>query len=72
MVWSYVLGVLPAMSGTFTSYTRFASCAFPMFIALGWFLAPRDRRYLRFGAVMIFAALHIVLVWRHVNFRWAG
>ncbi|MCD6319089.1 MAG: hypothetical protein J7M03_00240, partial [Candidatus Desulfofervidaceae bacterium] len=29
LVWAYVLGILPAMSGTFTSYIRFASCAFP-------------------------------------------
>jgi hypothetical protein len=29
-IWAWVLGVMPAMSGTFTSFTRFASCAFPM------------------------------------------
>ena len=41
LVWAYWLGILPAMSGTFTSYTRYASCAFPMFIALGVFLAAK-------------------------------
>ena len=95
LVWTYVLGILPAMSGTFTSFTRFASCAFPMFIALGVFLsaeggvrsaesAPaarcltRDvwpwhlRASLRWLLLAVFVALHVVLVWRFVNFRWAG
>ena len=71
-VWAVVLGVVPAMSGTFTSYTRFASCAFPMFIALALFLGKPDRRYLRWGTLLVFAMLHLVLLWRFVNFRWAG
>jgi hypothetical protein len=72
IVWVYVLGILPAMSGTFTSYTRFASCVFPMFIALGVFLARPDRQLFRWAMVAIFAPLHAVLLWRFVNFRWAG
>ncbi len=72
LVWAYVLGILPAMSGTFTSYTRFAACVFPMFIALGVFLARREWRWLRYGLLVVFLLLHIVLVWRFVNFRWAG
>ncbi len=72
LVWAYSLGVLPAMSGTFTSFTRFASCAFPMFIALGVFLGRPERRFLSRATVVIFATLHAVLLWRFVNFRWAG
>jgi hypothetical protein len=71
-VWAWVLGVMPAMSGTFTSFTRFASCAFPMFIALGVFLGRRQWRWLRWGLLAVFEVLHLVLVWRFVNFRWAG
>jgi len=72
LVWTYMLGVLPAMSGTFTSYTRFASCAFPVFIALGVMLSRREWRWGRYALLAVFAALHVVLVWRFVNFRWAG
>ena len=95
LVWTYMLGLLPAMSGTFTSFTRFASCAFPLFIALGVFLsaecgvrsaasapaarcATRDARpspcrvSLRWLLLAVFVTLHVVLVWRFVNFRWAG
>jgi hypothetical protein len=71
-VWAWVLGVIPAMSGTFSSFTRFASCAFPMFIALGEFLGRRQWRWLRWGLLAVFVVLHLVLVWRFVNFRWAG
>jgi hypothetical protein len=71
-VWAWVLGVMPAMSSTFTSFTRFASCAFPMFIALGEFLGRRQWRWLRWGLLAVFGVLHLALVWRFVNFRWAG
>ncbi|MBM3882811.1 MAG: hypothetical protein FJ387_24325 [Verrucomicrobia bacterium] len=79
LVWIYVLGVLPAMSGTFTSFTRFASCAFPVFIALGVVFKPEQggagwsiRACLRWVVVLVFVVLHGLLVWRFVNFRWAG
>jgi hypothetical protein len=72
LVWAYLLGILPAMSGTFTSFTRFASCAFPMFIALGVFLGRREWRWPRYALLTVFVTLHLVLVWRFVNFRWAG
>jgi hypothetical protein len=71
-VWTLVLGVVPAMSGTFTSFTRFASCVLPMFIALAVLLSKPERRWLRFTTVTVFAGLHVVLLWRFVNFRWAG
>ena len=72
LVWIYVLGILPAMSGTFTSFTRFASCAFPMFIALGAGLCASGWRLPRYALLAVFICLHLVLVWRFVNFRWAG
>ena len=72
LIWAYVLGILPAMSGTFTSYIRFASCAFPLFIVLGMVLSRREWRVLRYALLVIFVALHVVLLWRFVNFRWAG
>jgi hypothetical protein len=72
MVWTYVLGVIPAMSGTFTSYVRYHSCVFPFFIALAVWLLARRAAWPRWAVLGIFAAGHAVLVWRFVNFRWAG
>ena len=71
-VWDYILGILPAMSGVFTSYTRFASCCFPLFIGMAIWVATAKRgtgKWLFFAA---FGILHGVLLWRCVNFRWAG
>jgi len=72
LIWTYILGILPAMSGTFTSFTRFASCVFPMFIALGVIFGKPERSVARWSLLLVFGLLHIVLLWRFVNFRWAG
>jgi hypothetical protein len=70
--WTVMLAWVPAMSGTFTSFIRFASCAFPLFIALGVLLSRPERRAARYSLLAIFAILQAVLVWRYVNCRWAG
>ncbi len=71
-LWALALGVFPAVSGTFCSFTRFASMVFPVFIAMAVWLATRDRRLLRWLVLTAFVALHLVLVWRFLNYRWAG
>ena len=70
--WTLVLAWVPAMSGTFTSFTRYASCAFPLFIALGAVLSRPDRRAARFSLFGVFVIVHALLVWRYVNGGWAG
>ncbi|MCL5743776.1 MAG: hypothetical protein M1541_07590, partial [Acidobacteria bacterium] len=72
VVWTYVLGILPAMSGTFTSFTRFESCAFPLFIALAAFFTGLKRKWPLVLFIILSATLHAVLLWRFVNHRWAG
>ena len=72
VVWTYVLGILPAMSGMFTSFTRFGSTTFPMFIALSVWLGDRSRWRLRYGLLVVFGVLHALVAWRYVTFRWAG
>jgi hypothetical protein len=71
-IWAFFLGVVPAVSGGFTSFTRFASVVFPMFIAMAVFLDKPEMRWLRWLTLIVFAALHMILVWRFVNFKWAG
>lgn len=71
-IWTVVLGVVPAMSAGFISFTRYASVGFPMFIALGVVFSDRRWRWVRDTVLTVFALLHAVLVWRLVNFRWAG
>lgn len=72
--WVLILGVVPAMSGTFTSFIRFESVVFPIFMAMGAWSAGSvgGWRGLAVGFASGLAALHIVLVWRFVNHGWAG
>jgi hypothetical protein len=72
LVWTCVLGLVPAMSGTFVSFTRYMSCAFPVFVTLGVVLGKPEWRWSRYFLLAVFSALHVTLVWRFVNFRWAG
>jgi hypothetical protein len=72
LIWTYVLGILPAMSGTFTSFTRYASTVFPMFIALAVFFTSLKYKWPLVLFIILSVTLHVVLLWRFVNFRWAG
>jgi hypothetical protein len=72
LIWMIVLGVVPAMSGTFICFTRYACVVFPFFIALAVFLIKSQMRLLRWTTLTLFAVLHVVLVWQFVNFRWVG
>ena len=71
-VWALVLGVVPAMSGMFTSFTRFASMAFPVYVALAVWLANPGRRHLRLVVLTSLVAMHFFLLWRFIFFQWAG
>jgi hypothetical protein len=71
-IWAFFLGIVPAASGGFTSFTRFACVVFPLFIALGVWLSKPEMRWLRWVLLTIFVTLHLILVWRFVNYRWAG
>ena len=72
VVWTYVLGILPAMSGTFVSYTRFGSVAFPLFLAIAWLVNDLKVRWVWLVLLVLFGSVHVVLLWRFVNYRWAG
>jgi len=73
-VWAIVLGVVPAMSGHFTSFIRFESTVFPLFVALAaWFNSKgRMRSVLWLLTLATSVALHLTLLWRFVYFQWAG
>lgn len=71
-VWTYALGILPAMSGTFVSFIRFESIVFPLFIALAVFFSERKNRWPAIAFLGLSSLLHLALLWRFVNFRWAG
>jgi hypothetical protein len=75
-LWTLLSGIVPAMSGTFVSYTRFASVVFPLFIAVASIL-KESRSEIHYkawsmGTILLFGVVQIALLWRFVNYRWAG
>ncbi len=72
MLWTYILGILPAMSGTFVSFTRFESTVFPLFLALAVSCADPSKRWRRIRLFTVCVFFHLVLLWRFLNFNWAG
>lgn len=71
-VWTVMLGVLPAMISHFVSFTRYVQMAFPAFVAMEFLLKEARLWIWRWLLVGVLAAVHIVLLVRHINFRWAG
>ncbi|HEY0551071.1 MAG TPA: hypothetical protein VGF13_15810 [Verrucomicrobiae bacterium] len=70
--WAVSLGILPAMTGTFASATRFVTLAFPMFIAFAVLFRDPQRRMARVVILTAFVGVHSWMLFRHMNFRWAG
>lgn len=71
-LWAVALGVLPAMSGGFTSFTRYGSVVIPMFWVWGEGLARAGGVGWKGWVVAGLACMQAVLLWRHVNYAWAG
>jgi len=67
-----VLCIFPAMIATYISYVRYLAVAFPVF--LGWALMfdSLRSRYSLLTIYLVLIGLHAVLLWRHINFLWAG
>ena len=84
--WVYIFGILPAMSGSFTSFLRFESTVFPIAIALAALVTGRmgfggalvanprvvQRWALGMTIVVAFFLAHVFFCWRVVNDRWVG
>lgn len=84
--WVYIFGVLPAMSGSFTSFLRFESTVFPIAIVLAAHVTGRlgsvgvvganpritQRWAMGITIVIVFFLAHVFFCWRIANDRWVG
>ncbi|MEN9677071.1 MAG: hypothetical protein RIS76_2967 [Verrucomicrobiota bacterium] len=70
--WAYILGILPAMSGSFTSYLRFSGMAFPVFLIWSAPATTRSFRILRWVGLVVLGFLHLHLIRNFVLGHWAG
>ncbi len=71
-VWTIMLGLIPALSGTFASFVRFEALVFPLFIALGEMSTREEMTGRRWVCLSVFGLLHATLSWRFLNYYWAG
>jgi len=71
-LWLMVLTFLPALSGDLASFTRFCGVSFPVFVGLGVYFSSRPAKRLFLVCCGICGCLHLVLLWRFVNYHWAG
>ncbi|MCL4789608.1 MAG: hypothetical protein KJ070_22935 [Verrucomicrobia bacterium] len=71
-VYACFIGLVPAASSWFLSYTRNVMMCFPLFIALGGWLGRKDTRWLLWYFVVLLAAFQVWFLWRQINFVWAA
>ncbi len=64
--WVVGVGIIPAITNFFLSYTRFVTMAVPVFAVLSQELRDSETRY--WSTVVVFC----ILLFRHINFYWAG
>lgn len=67
-----LLGVVPAVTTAFMSFTRYASVVFPVHESLAIGIATPERRWLRLALYVLLAAGQAWLISRHAAFVWAG
>jgi len=70
--WILTLALLPAMSGSFTSFTRYGCCVFPCFLAAGRLIVEARVAWIGYLVMAVGALLQCVLLWRFACMGWAG
>lgn len=70
-VYAAFVGLVPAASSWFLSYTRNVMMCFPLFIVLALWLARRPRWWF-WGLLAGFGGCQLWFLWRYVNFRWVA
>lgn len=71
-LYSSAMILVPAMTMSFMSFTRYPTVVFPIFIGFGAVLAKPRFRELRWLVLVMFLIVQFFLLIRHVNNHWAG
>jgi hypothetical protein len=70
--YALLVGVLPALSSWFLSYTRNVMMCFPLFIVFGVMLSGRRRRFALAYTVLVMGTVQVWFLLRHINFIWVA
>lgn len=71
-LYSAAMVLVPAMTMSFMSFTRYPTVVFPIFIAAGAALSGERFRELRWTVISLLLMIQLFLLIRHVNALWAG
>lgn len=71
-VYALFMGLVPAMTSSFMSYTRYIAIVFPLFLATAKMFSNIQRDYWLWLAVAVLFSIQIIFLIRHVNFLWVA
>jgi hypothetical protein len=71
-LYSAAMILVPAMTMSFMSFTRYPTVVFPIFVGFGAVFAGRRLRELRSLTVLLFLIVQFFFLIRHINSYWAG
>jgi hypothetical protein len=71
-VYALGIGVVPALSNLFLSYSRFVILCFPLYVVMAQQMSDAKRRPLFFYTIAVAGILQAMLLIRHINYYWAG
>lgn len=71
-LYALCVGLFPAMSNWFFSYTRLLVVCFPLFIVLSKKLSGLKNRLALTCVFLAFGIVQVLFIIRHINFEWAG
>jgi len=70
--WALLLGMIPAVSSSLMSFTRYLAVIFPLFTLAGGWLARAEQRGRRIRILAFCAGLQTLFFYLHVNNYWVG
>src|SRR5262249_10069598 len=71
-IYALLMGLVPPMTQSFMSYTRYVAVVFPMFIVTAeLFLRMKKQTWLWLTLAMLFS-IQILFLLRHINFLWVA
>jgi len=71
-LYSAAMILVPAMTQSLVSFTRYPAVVFPIFIGFGVALTGRPRRELRWITLVLLLTIQVFFLIRHINASWAA
>jgi hypothetical protein len=70
--YALLIGVVPALSSWFLSYSRNMMMCFPLFIAMACLFQPAGRRLPFWYLILVLGSIQVWFLLRHINFIWTA